>query len=82
MCGPAEILIEDDAISEVSDSVGRPGGANVIGLGDRTVSPGLGDMPRPPAMLGPRSSEREEDGSVPRVASGLGRVFESASYVA
>ena len=41
--GPTEILIEDDGISEVSDSVGRPGGANVIDLGDRTVSPGFID---------------------------------------
>src|SRR5690349_2142919 len=43
MRGPTEILIEDDGISEVSDSVGRPGGANVIDLGDRTVSPGFID---------------------------------------
>jgi imidazolonepropionase-like amidohydrolase len=41
--GPAEILIEDDAISAVSGSVGRPDGANVIDLSDRTVSPGFID---------------------------------------
>jgi hypothetical protein len=28
--GPSEILIEDDTISEVSNSVGRPGGAKVL----------------------------------------------------
>jgi len=39
----AEILIEDDAISVVSGSVGRPDGANVIDLSDRTVSPGFID---------------------------------------
>ena len=41
--GRAEILIEDDAISVVSGSVGRPDGANVIDLSDRTVSPGFID---------------------------------------
>jgi imidazolonepropionase-like amidohydrolase len=41
--GPAEILIEDDAIAEVSNSVGRPGGAKVVDLSDRTVSPGFID---------------------------------------
>ena len=39
----AEILIEDDAISVVSGSVGRPDGANVIDLSDRTVSLGFID---------------------------------------
>jgi imidazolonepropionase-like amidohydrolase len=41
--GPSEILIEDDTISEVSNSVGRPGGAKVLDLSDRTVSPGFID---------------------------------------
>lgn len=43
MLGPTEILIEGDSIVEVSGSVGRPGGANVLDLSDRTVSPGLID---------------------------------------
>src|ERR1700676_498967 len=41
--GPTEILIEGDSIVEVSGSVGRPGGANVLDLSDRTVSPGFID---------------------------------------
>jgi len=41
--GPAEILIEDDSIAEVSNSVGRPSGAKVVDLSDRTVSPGFID---------------------------------------
>jgi imidazolonepropionase-like amidohydrolase len=41
--GPAEILIEDDAIAEVSNSVGRPDGAKIVDLSDRTVSPGFID---------------------------------------
>src|SRR6476660_8547070 len=41
--GPTEILIEDDTIVEVSGSVGRPGGANVLDLSDRTVYPGFID---------------------------------------
>src|ERR1700739_4663829 len=43
MPGPTEILIEDAAIAEVSNSVGRPGDAKVVDLGDRTVSPGFID---------------------------------------
>ncbi|SDJ06816.1 Amidohydrolase family protein [Bradyrhizobium sp. Rc2d] len=43
MRGPSEILIEDDTISEVSNSVGRPDGAKVVDLSDRTVSPGFID---------------------------------------
>ena len=43
MLGPTEILIEDDTIVEVSISVGRPGGANVLDLSDRTVCPGFID---------------------------------------
>jgi imidazolonepropionase-like amidohydrolase len=41
--GPAEILIEDGAIAEVSNSVGRPGGGKVVDLSDRTMSPGFID---------------------------------------
>jgi imidazolonepropionase-like amidohydrolase len=41
MRGPTEILIEGDTIVEVSGSVGRPGGAYVLDLSDRTVSPGF-----------------------------------------
>jgi imidazolonepropionase-like amidohydrolase len=41
--GPTEILIEDDAIAEISESVGRPDGARVVDLGDRTVTPGFID---------------------------------------
>ena len=43
MLGPTEILIEDDTIAEVSSSVGRPEGAQVLDLSDRTVSPGFID---------------------------------------
>jgi imidazolonepropionase-like amidohydrolase len=43
MLGPTEILIEGDTIIEVSGSVGRPGGANVLDLSDRTISPGFID---------------------------------------
>jgi imidazolonepropionase-like amidohydrolase len=38
-----EILIEYDTIIEVSSSVGRPAGAKVLDLSDRTVSPGFID---------------------------------------
>ena len=38
-----EILIEGNTIVEVSSSVGRPDGAQVIDLGNRTVTPGFID---------------------------------------
>ena len=40
---PTEILIEGDIIVDVSKSVGRPVGANVIDLSDRTIFPGFID---------------------------------------
>jgi imidazolonepropionase-like amidohydrolase len=43
LLGPTEILIDDGAIAELSGSVGRPAGAEVIDLSDRTVSPGFID---------------------------------------
>jgi imidazolonepropionase-like amidohydrolase len=43
LLGPSEILIEDDTITEVSPSVGRPRGAKVLDLSNRTVSPGFID---------------------------------------
>src|SRR5690348_64585 len=41
--GPMEVLIEDGVIAEVSASVGRPNGAKVLDLSERTVSPGFID---------------------------------------
>jgi imidazolonepropionase-like amidohydrolase len=43
LLGPTEILIEDDTISEISNSVSRPAGATIYDLSDRTVSPGFID---------------------------------------
>lgn len=43
LLGPMEVLIDENAIAEVSRSVGRPGNANVLDLSDRTVSPGFID---------------------------------------
>jgi imidazolonepropionase-like amidohydrolase len=43
LLGPTEILIDDGAITELSGSVGRPAGAEVIDLSDHTVSPGFID---------------------------------------
>jgi imidazolonepropionase-like amidohydrolase len=43
LSGPAEIRIEGDRIAALGRSVGRPPGAQVIDLADRTVSPGFID---------------------------------------
>lgn len=43
LLGATEILIEGDTIIEVSSSVGRPAGATIYDLSDRTVCPGFID---------------------------------------
>lgn len=43
LTGPAEILVEDNRIAKIERSVGRPPGARVIDLSQRTVSPGFID---------------------------------------
>ena len=43
LSGPAEILVEGNRITKVERSVGRPPGAQVIDLSERTVSPGFID---------------------------------------
>ena len=47
LTGPAEILVQGNRIAKIERSVGRPPGASVIDLSERTVSPGFID-PRPP----------------------------------
>jgi cytosine/adenosine deaminase-related metal-dependent hydrolase len=41
LTGPAEILVERNRITKIERSVGRPPGAQVIDLSERTVSPGF-----------------------------------------
>ena len=43
LTGPAEILVEGNRIAKIERSVGRPPGARVIDLSERTVSPGFID---------------------------------------
>ena len=43
LTGPAEILVESNRIAKIERSVGRPPGAQVIDLSERTVSPGFID---------------------------------------
>jgi imidazolonepropionase-like amidohydrolase len=43
LTGPAEILVAGNRISRIERSVGRPPGAWVIALSERTVSPGFID---------------------------------------
>jgi imidazolonepropionase-like amidohydrolase len=43
LTGPAEILIEGNRITKIERSVGRPPGARVIDLSERTVTPGFID---------------------------------------
>jgi imidazolonepropionase-like amidohydrolase len=41
---PGEVLVEDNKIVEVGQSVRRPGGSEYIDLGDSTIMPGLIDV--------------------------------------
>jgi imidazolonepropionase-like amidohydrolase len=41
--GPTEVLVEDDTIAAIGDSVGRPPNAQVVDLSERTVTPGFID---------------------------------------
>jgi transposase len=41
LIGPAEILVEGNRIEKVARSLGRPTGARLIDLSERTVSPGF-----------------------------------------
>ena len=43
LTGPAEILIEGNRITKIERSVGRPPGARVIDLSERTMTPGFID---------------------------------------
>jgi len=43
MITPGEVLVQDERIAEVSTSVKRPAGTEVIDLGDQTLLPGLID---------------------------------------
>jgi imidazolonepropionase-like amidohydrolase len=43
MLTPGEVLVRGDRIAEAGSKVGRPAGAEVIDLGDRTLLPGLID---------------------------------------
>ena len=47
LTGPAEILIEGNRITKIERSVGRPPGARVIDLSERTGDPGLHRHPCP-----------------------------------
>lgn len=43
LSGPVEILIENDLIADVAQTVGRPASVTVVDLADRTVMPGFID---------------------------------------
>src|SRR6185437_9896791 len=43
LSGPAEILVDGNRIAKIERSVGRPAGATVVDLSERTVSPGFID---------------------------------------
>jgi imidazolonepropionase-like amidohydrolase len=60
LADPAEILVEGNRIAKIERSVGRPPGARVIDLSERTMSPGFIDthvhLMCIGAVAGPRSA--------------------------
>jgi imidazolonepropionase-like amidohydrolase len=71
--GPGEILVEDDRIVEVAESVGRPAGADVIDLTGRTVTPGFIDCHVHLTSDGSALQTQTLDSSATKALTGLSR---------
>jgi imidazolonepropionase-like amidohydrolase len=66
-----KVLIENEAIAEVSGSAGRPGGMNVVDLSDRTVSPGFIDAPIHLCVEGPNLARQTFQCAPAKALAGL-----------
>jgi len=71
--GPGEVLVEDDRIVDVADSVERSAGAQVIELSDRTVMPGFIDCHVHLTADGSALQTQTSDSSATKVLMGLSR---------
>src|SRR5581483_10495557 len=80
LSGPAEILIEDNRISRIGKSVGRPPGAQTIDLSDRTVSPGFIDTHVHLTMDAANLAQQTLESSASKALKGLSLARKYMSY--
>ncbi len=80
LLGPAEILVDGDTIAEVGATVARPPGAQVIDLGDRTVSPGFIDTHVHLCIDGLDLARQTLQGSTAKALTGLHRARQYMRY--
>ncbi len=80
LTGPAEILVEDNRIPKVERSVGRPPGARVIDLSERTVSPGFIDTHVHLTMDAADLALQTFQSSAAKALKGLSLARESTNY--
>ena len=78
--GPAEILVRDGRISDIAQSVGRPDGADVIDLSERTVSPGFIDTHVHLTMDASRLAAQTLESTAAKALKGLSLAREYLSY--
>ncbi len=80
LTGPAEILVERNRIREVGRSVGRPSGAEVIDLSDRTASPGFIDTHVHLTMEAANLAQQTLQSSAAKALKGLSIAREYMTY--
>src|SRR5271165_4774415 len=80
LTGPAEILVEGNRITSLERSVGRPSGAQVIDLSERTVSPGFIDTHVHLTMDAANLALQTLQSSAAKALAGLSLAREYMSY--
>ena len=80
LTAPAEILIEGNRIASVERSVGRPQGAQVIDLSDRTASPGFIDTHVHLTMDAANLGQQTLESSASKALKGLSLAREYMNY--
>ena len=80
LTGPAEILVESNRITKIGRSVGRPPGAQVIDLSERTVSPGFIDTHVHLTMDAANLALQTLQSSAAKALAGLSLAREYMSY--
>ena len=80
LTGPAEILIEGNRITKIERSVGRPPGARVIDLSERTVTPGFIDTHVHLTMDAANLAQQTLQSSAAKALKGLSLAREYMGY--
>ena len=80
LTGPAEILVESNRITKTGRWVGRPSGAQVIDLSERTVSPGFIDTHVHLTMDAANLALQTLESSAAKALAGLSLAREYMSY--